>query len=181
MTQYAYNSSIHSTIDINFFYVMYDYNSEIELKIENDFFRKRMSTVKKRIKKLHKFRQTLSQRWTNVVELQIKYYNQKHKLKDYKRNDLIMLFAKNLKQKRFNKKLSHKFLNSFRILKLFDTQTYRLTLFSTYNIYSIFHVFLLKSYRRRENDSTVLNMFFSEIINDQKEWEIEKIKKKKNS
>ena len=47
MTQYAYNSSIHSIIDINLFYVMYDYNSEIELKIENDFFRKRMSTVKK--------------------------------------------------------------------------------------------------------------------------------------
>ena len=59
MTQYTYNSSIHSTIDINFFYVMYDYNSEIELKIENDFSRKKMSTVKK---KLHKFKQTLSQR-----------------------------------------------------------------------------------------------------------------------
>ena len=80
-----------------------------------------------------------------------------------------MLFAKNLKQKRFNKKLSHKFSNSFRILKSFDTQTYRLIFFSIYRIYSIFHVFLLKSYRRRENDSTVSNMFFSEIINDQKE------------
>ena len=41
---------------------MYDYNSEIELKIKNDFSRKKMSTVKKRIKELHKFRQTLSQR-----------------------------------------------------------------------------------------------------------------------
>ena len=90
-----------------------------------------------------------------------------------------MLFAKNLKQKRFNKKLSHKFLNSFRILKSFDTQTYRLTLFSTYRIHSIFHVFLLKSYRRRENDSTVSNMFFSEIIDDQKKWEIEEILKKR--
>ena len=80
-----------------------------------------------------------------------------------------MLSAKNLKQKRFNKKLSHKFLNSFRILKSFDTQTYRLTLFSTYKIHSIFHVFLLKSYRRRENDSTMSHMSFLDIINDQKE------------
>ena len=62
MTQYAYNSNIHNTIDINLFYVMYDYNSKIELKIENDFSRKRMSTVKEKIKELHKFRQTLSQR-----------------------------------------------------------------------------------------------------------------------
>ena len=80
-----------------------------------------------------------------------------------------MLFAKNLKQKRFNKKLSHKFLNSFRILKSFDTQTYRLTLFSTYRIHSIFHVFLLKFYKRRENDLTMSDMFSFEIINDQKE------------
>ena len=79
-----------------------------------------------------------------------------------------MLFAKNFKQKRFNQKLSHKFFNSFCILKSFDTQTYRLTLFFTYRIHSIFHVFLLKFYRRRENDSTVSNMFFSQIINDQK-------------
>ena len=97
MTQYAYNSSIHSIIDINLFYVMYDYNSEIELKIENDFSRKKVSIVKEKIKKLHKFKQMLSQRRTNVVKLQIKYYNQKHKLKNYKTSDLIILFSKNLK------------------------------------------------------------------------------------
>ena len=79
-----------------------------------------------------------------------------------------MLFAKNLKQKRLNKKLLHKFLNLFRMLKSFDTQIYRLTLFSTYKIHSIFYVFLLKFYRRRENDSTMLNIFFSKIIDDQK-------------
>ena len=71
-----------------------------------------------------------------------------------------MLFKKNLKQKRFNKKLSHKFLNLFPILKLFDTQTYRFVLSFTYRIHSIFHVFLLKFYRRRENNSIVSNMFF---------------------
>ena len=40
-----------------------------------------------------------------------------------------MLFVINFKQKRFNKKLSHKFLNLFRLLKLFDTQTYVLIFF----------------------------------------------------
>ena len=86
-----------------------------------------------------------------------------------------MLFVKTLKQKRLNKKLSHKFLNAFRILELLDTQTYRLTFFSTYKILSIFHVFLLKFYRRRENDSTMSTMFFSDKINNQKEWKIEEI------
>ena len=54
---------------------MYDYNSEIKLKIENEIFRKKMSIVKEKIKKLHKFKQTMSQRSINVVELQTKYYN----------------------------------------------------------------------------------------------------------
>ena len=78
-----------------------------------------------------------------------------------------------------NKKLSHEFLNLFRILKSFDTQTYRLTLFFTYRIHSKFYVFLLEFYRRRENDSTMLNMSFSEIINDQKKREIKKILRKR--
>ena len=38
MTQYAYNLRIHNIIDVNFFHVMYDYNVEIKLKIENDFY-----------------------------------------------------------------------------------------------------------------------------------------------
>ena len=57
MTQYTYNSSIHNIISVNFFYVMYNYNFEIKLKIE-----KTMLIVKERIEKLHKFKQTLSQR-----------------------------------------------------------------------------------------------------------------------
>ena len=40
---------------------MYNYKFKIKLKIENDFSRKKMSTVKEKIKKLHKFKQTLSQ------------------------------------------------------------------------------------------------------------------------
>ena len=65
------------------------------------------------------------------------------------------------------------------MLKSFDTQTYRFVLFFTYKIHSIFHVFLLEFYRRRENDSIVLNMFFSEIIDDQKKWKIKEILSKK--
>ena len=62
MTQYAYNLSTHSIINVNLFYVMYNYNFEIKLEIESDFSRKEMSTIKERIKELRKFKQTLSQR-----------------------------------------------------------------------------------------------------------------------
>ena len=55
-----------------------------------------------------------------------------------------MLIIKNLKQKRSNKKLSHKFVSSFRIENKIDTQTYKLTLFFTYRIYNTFYVFFIE-------------------------------------
>ena len=73
MTQYAFNSSIHSIIDVNFIYTMYNENSEIKSKMKNDFSRKKMSIVKEKIE-LHKFRQTLSNYKRNTT---IKSINQK--------------------------------------------------------------------------------------------------------
>ena len=60
-------------------------------------------------------------------------------------NDLIILTIKNLKQKRLNKKLFHKFINLFRIVNKIKTQTYRLLLSIIYRIYNIFHIFFIKA------------------------------------
>ena len=51
---------------------------------------------------------------------QTKYYNVNHKLKKYVVSDLILLSIKNLKQKRSSKKLSHKFVESFRMKNKID-------------------------------------------------------------
>ena len=67
-------------------------------------------------------------------------------------NNLIMLTIKNLKQKRLNKKLFHKFINFFRIVNKIKTQIYRLFLSIIYRIYNIFHIFLLKPYHNRDCD-----------------------------
>ena len=56
-------------------------------------------------------------------------------------NNLIMLTIKNLKQKRSNKKLFHKFINLFRIVDKIKTQIYRLFLSIIYRIYNIFYIF----------------------------------------
>ena len=64
----------------------------------------------------------------------------------------MLLLIKNFKQKRINKKLLHKFLNSFRMKNKINEQTYRLTLFNTYRNYNIFHMLFLKSYLYRVDD-----------------------------
>ena len=70
-------------------------------------------------------------------------------------NDLIMLIIKNLKQKRSNKKLFHKFIKKNRIINKIKTQIYRLLLFIIYRIYNIFYMFLLKLYYNRDCDDAL--------------------------
>jgi len=57
-----------------------------------------------------------------------------------------MLLIKNLKQKRFSKKMSHKYVKSFKIKNKIKTQIYRFTLLNIYRIYNIFYILLLKLY-----------------------------------
>ena len=53
----------------------------------------------------------------------------------------MILSIKNLKQKRFFKKLSYNYVESFKIRNKIETQIYRLTLSNIYRIHNIFHVF----------------------------------------
>ncbi len=92
-----------------------------------------------------------------------------------------MLFIKNIKLRKSSQKLSSKFIKSFRIIELIDKQAYRLILFSFYRIHDVFHVFYLKSYKRRESDNIISEFSLSELVNDENISEIEKILKKKIS
>jgi len=113
-----------------------------------------------------------------VIDAQAKYYNQKHKSKFFNVDDLVMLSAKNLKQKKSSKKLSNKMIKFFHIQKLINKQMYHLDLSVIYRVHSVFHVFLLKSYNCRLNDDSILDYFVLEFIDDEQEWKIEKILQK---
>ena len=85
-------------------------------------------------------------------------------------DDLIMLFIKNLKQKKFNKKLLHKFAKSFKIKNKIKSQTYKLILFNIYRIYNTFYVLLLKKYHYRNDDTKTKSMLMiSKFINNKKQ------------
>ena len=119
------------------------------------------------------------QRLQRVSVEQTKYYNINHKLKKYVVGDLILLSIKNLKQKWFNKKLSHKFVESFRMKNKIDEQTYRFTLPNIYRIYNTFHVSFLKSYLHRVDDAkTKAMMQASKLIDDTKQWKVKEIMNK---
>ncbi len=92
-----------------------------------------------------------------------------------------MLFIKNIKLKNSNQKFSHKFIKSFRIVEIMNKQVYRLIFFSFYRIHDVFHVFYLKSYKKRKDDNIISKYFSSEFLDDDEISEIEKILQKKIS
>ena len=132
---------------------MYDHNSEIYYEVENNFIKEEVSFAKERIKQFYDIRNQLMQRLRKASVQQTKYYNVNHQSKNYAVSDLVLLSTKNFKQKRLSKKLSHKFVDSFRMKNKIDEQTYRLTLSNIYRIHNIFYVSFLKSYLHRVGDS----------------------------
>ena len=85
-------------------------------------------------------------------------------------NNLILLLIKNLKQKRLSKKLSHKFIKSFKMKNKIKKQMYRFTLSNIYRIHNIFHVLFLKSYlHRADNIKTKTMIQASKLIDDIKQ------------
>ncbi len=113
-----------------------------------------------------------------MIDAQAKYYNWKHKFKFFNVDDLIMLSAKNLKQKKSSKKLLNKMIEFFHIQEFINKQTYHLDFSVIYRVHSVFHVFLLESYNSRLNDDSILNYLILKLIDDEQEWKIEKILQK---
>jgi len=83
---------------------------------------------------------------------------------------LIMLSTRNLKQKRFSKKMSHKYVESFRIKNKIETQAYCLILLNIYRIYNTFHVLLLELYLHRVDNKQAKQMLqASKLIDNEVE------------
>ena len=153
LTEFIYNNFTHVFADVSSFNLIYEYNSKIHYKVENNFIKERIPSAKEQRKQFYDIRNQLIQRLQKASAQQIKYYNVNHQSKSYAVSDLMLLSIKNFKQKRFSKKLLHKFIDSFRMKNKIDEQTYRLTLSNIYRIHNIIHMSFLKSYLHRVDDS----------------------------
>jgi hypothetical protein len=144
--KFVYNNSYYALVKTSSFYLIYNYHSKIHYEVKNNFIEKKILLTQERVKQLYNLKKILAKRLKNVVAQQTKYYNKKHRSKSFAIKKLIMLSIKNLKQKRFSKKMSHKYVESFRIKNKSRTQAYRFILLNIYRIYNTFYVLLLKLY-----------------------------------
>ncbi len=173
--EFTYNNSVQATTKCSPFYALYGYNPEIDINIGDDIREGEIPAAKERVAQIHNAREALEKSYANAVESQTKYYNKVHTPKKYRKGQLVLLNAKNLKQKRPSKKLSHKFIGPFRISNVIGEQAYELELPADYRIHPVFHVSLLEAYNRRDNDSEMPEYPLPELIDNVPEYEVEEI------
>ena len=89
-----------------------------------------------------------------------------------------MFFTKNFKNAKFKKKLFYKFTKFFEIKNVVELQIYRLCLLDQWKIYSVFYVFLLKSYYININIISSTQMI---LVSEDEKYEIKDILKNKKN
>jgi len=167
IAEFVYNNSYYVSVETSSFYLIYDYYSEIYYKVENNFTEEKISSAQKRVKQLYNLRKVLAKRFESAVAQQTKYYNKKYKSKSFVIEKLIILSTRNLKQKKSSKKISHKYVELFRIENKIETQIYRFILFNIYRIYNTFYILFLKLYLHRAgNEQTKQILQTSELIDN---------------
>ena len=96
---FAYNNSMNHTLRISPFKALYGYDPEFHVDIADDVPKGEIPAAQDRVRKLYELRQGLREQLIKVQERQIKYYNERHEPKAFKRGSLVKLSTKNLKLK----------------------------------------------------------------------------------
>ena len=176
LTEFVNNNNLYNFASVTSFYLMYKYHSKIWYEVENNFFKKKISSIKDRVEQLQSFQKNFKKRLKKIAEYQTKYYNKNYKSRKFVVDKLILLLIKNFNQKHLSKKMFFKFAKSFKIENKIEKQMYRLTLSSTYRIHNIFYIFLLKSYHYKADDKNAHEfMQVLNLINDDEQWKMKKI------
>jgi hypothetical protein len=131
-----------------------------------------MSTTRFKVLKITILKNQLYKRLKEAKENQIKYYNEKHISRIFNVEDKILLNFKNIHTSKSFKKLDHKYYESFEMQDFVEKQTYKFSLLHTFRIHNVFHVFLLKSFKKRFDE---VMTSFSIMLNEKRHDEVKLI------
>ena len=148
IAKFAYNNSKNASIDFSLFEVMIDYFSRItfekpfDSRVKSIFVKTHAKHLNNLIKMCKKVLLTTQKHQKTFVDKHSKFIQ--FAIKDY-----VWLRGKNIKTKR-NRKLKWKTFEFFEILKKHNNQIYKLNLFKRWRIHNVFHVSLLKSFKKKK-------------------------------
>ena len=122
MTTFTYNNSVHANIKKTSHELLKRYIASFAETSENRILKKETFLTMKWAEWLWSIREHLMKLWKWIAEQQAKYYNAHHKVVNFQMKDKVLLWSINIHTFWSKKKIDHKQLKSFRILKKIDMQ-----------------------------------------------------------
>jgi hypothetical protein len=180
MTEYAFNAFISIITHMFSFLVNYEFESRMsfdQIEFNENTIKERVNQFKSRkimfiMKSIWKF---VKEHMKKNQNNQVKYAN-KHRIiaSNYQIKNRIWLFNKNIQIDRSLRKLNHKMLKSFRILKKREN-SYKFDFSNDMNLHSIFHTSLLKKNFEDFLSKQIIFSSSSVVINDEQKFDVENI------
>ncbi len=187
MIEFASNVATSTFIELFVFMTNYDFESRMSFDSSdsNDVSRERLS-AKERVlmqkavivaKKMKDIWDFIKKKLANAQDIQKKYADQKRTFSsEYKLEDTIWLFTKNIKTERLFKKLNHKWIDLYKVKKVLKNAC-QLNLSQSMKIHDTFHISL---FRKAATDSFIeqIQSSSSSIViseNEKEEYEMNDI------
>jgi hypothetical protein len=179
MIEFVFNAAISASTKLFVFMINYEYESRMsfdfvktEKTIKERIQKEKTSNIMKRMKDIWEF---TKEKLANAQETQKKHANRKKSSSfEYKFNDMMWLFIKNIKIERLCKKLNHKWIGSYKIKRILK-KACQLNLFSSMKIHDTFHTFLLRSAAIDSFIEQIQSSSFSIMIEEEEKYEIDDI------
>ncbi len=172
MMMFAYNNSVHANIEKTLHKLLKKYTASFAKTFENKTLKRKTLLTMKWAEWLQSIKEHLMKLWKWVAKQQAKYYNAHYKVVSFQMKDKVLLQSINIYMLWSKKKIDHRQLKSFKILKKINMQAYKLKLFEKYDaIHLIFHVSLLKFWHLRDENSKLQII----LMKEKEKWKIKKI------
>jgi ribosomal protein L11 len=179
MIEFASNVITFAFTELFVFLANYEFESkmnfdsiDIENTIRERILIKKAFNITKKMKNIWKF---IKEKLTNAQRSQKWHVDKSRNFSfEYKVEDMIWLFIKNVKIERSSRKLDHKMIESYKIKKILR-DVCQLNLSSSMKIHDTFHTSLLRSISTNSLIDQIQSSSSSIVMNDEKKYEMNNI------
>jgi hypothetical protein len=184
MIEFVSNAITSTFIELFVFMINYEFESRMSFELSNSNNSRKRLSVKEQVltqkaeniaKKMKNIWNFIKKTLINAQKTQKRYANKKKKNSfEYKIDDMIWLFTKNIKLERLFRKLDHKWIESYKVIKVLK-DVYQLNLSSSMKIHDTFHISLLRSASNDSFAEQIQSSSSSIVIEEKKKYKINDI------
>jgi len=175
LAEFAYNNAHQDSIKTSLFFANYRYHSCFNSEIHLSLIISISVSTKKHVKHFQKLHNELVKTVKSLQNIQVKYYNMKHKRVEFNIRDKVWLSTRNTRTERKMKKLDWKRIRLYRILTRVGTQVYRLELPLSLRIHLTFYISLLEEYYENRLSGHIASPPPPILIDIHSEYKVEKV------